>query len=771
MPSFVKEKGFTIACTRKDVEEYIASLDANPNLSFIEHIKAQIKLDDSQGVDLVIEDLDLRNIDLSGGDFSTKEAPDCYSSITFSKVNLPEEKAQIENAIFSGTVFSNIDLSNVHILDTVLNAEKTIFKDEVKISSTQRKSLEEYSRYLAYDINTLEKLDAPKRREAALKDITEKLVSPTLNQLDPQTWTQSASSLLKTSDNKKIKDAISEIFQAKLKEGDFLDNFLLSRDSKELEALIKKDLNAYIKDVTTYINGAQGKKLNKTQTIKTIISKSAKTTALLGKLEEFKASILAKDKSQYLAPRRTSQPKPQLASGLVADIGMSVATRGSAIAGIDLSNSRSSWPNIPKGHSKDREQDLKLKKEGLEILQTSFQVASGLGVAGGLWQGGFGGMLSAIVAGGAGAVSETTFRNLIAQCDTKPDKLDESYEKFNNQFGDKLLEIAMAVKACKKSLGFMTNNEINQMLLEKFMGPSESRMSVQGIHGIMSNVSRVIALNNVNEAYKFIQNAKGKDPKKRIRLGNPVSQIDLESKMINIPNLLIYASSSVTLICAFILVAVFAGPVIAPFMATIGALSGLQLTALGLAATAITTGLGYKIHQGIKHTIAKISVRRKEAKEQRARPIIQETLERSTHTQEATRGVGATTPAIITTQQIRDPQPQAATTEQTRTGTVRNPQGRPKAPASPAPALEEAPTKAPASPQEPEDIFYDAEDGDLPSTAAKPASAEPAKAAQPGTHAGREAGRKQTGTHAGREAKRRQPDASQPKKGSLRRES
>ena len=59
------------------------------------------------------------------------------------------------------------------------------------------------------------------------------------------------------------------------------------------------------------------------------------------------------------------------------------------------------------------------------------------------------------------------------------------------------------------------------------------------------------------------------------------------------PKLAVSAALSVTLVLAFTLAAVFAGPAIAPFMATIGALSTTQLAIGGILATAGFTVAGY----------------------------------------------------------------------------------------------------------------------------------------------------------------------------------
>lgn len=580
MPSFVEEKGFTVECNKEDISQYLASVAANPKLSFIEYIKDKIEIEKTQGIDLIIKDLDLRDINLSKGIFSTKDSDDCYSTITFQNVNFPIEEDNLSESVFLGTTFQETNFIGVPISKLIIN-EDTKFV-QCNLSQEQRKHITAVQEDLqAHREDSITKTTADRLKKDVLAEA---------QSLIEQSWGQFGKSFFKKDAATLMRESVAKLFSNALGSSNTFETFLPHRDEQEL-ASMKAALKTFSETIKEQFDTITKDKKNIQEKEKAIIGSTA-AMALMRELNAFKKAIAEKDTSGLL-----NATKPLVKKPVITGITQSAISALGPYIGADLSGSRSAWPNISKDRIAERKRNLELKKEGLEILQTISRTAGGAGILASAYQRGVSGAIGATISAIVAGTGEVTVANIMSELKINtPENIHISYEKFNNQFGDKLIEIAVAKKALGDSLKFMTSNEATQMLLSLMLAKTNSPSYLSGAQGIMTIVSRIIAGQNIRSVYAFIQNQKSIDPRKRLSPGSEEFSLKLNKKMIDVSRFFMYATFAATLTAAILLTAVIAGP----FIPAIATVSTLSLATIGVITSTAISYVGYKIHTSIK---------------------------------------------------------------------------------------------------------------------------------------------------------------------------
>jgi hypothetical protein len=647
MPFFIKDKGFTIGATRKDLVDYsTAYRDGNTTLSFIQYLKERMKVPFYQPVTIEIKYkdrkasapgytgtgtyVDLSGANLSSADFSSRDYDGVNSEIIFHKAKL-SAATNLETTNFSGTKFEEVRLKDTQIANALvsddtqlssiglsqpevyqlyksrLQSEVTEYEYNKKAVDTAIADFNRKSKGLVKKIYTVLKRTASDtvseeksltidqalislRAEHIRKEYTEKPKDPTLLEKVEKVALDTISSIydekakaiqswsgwLKSwkeedQDRIKVKELVMDLF----KEDDFLKKHFLQRDFLSLSDFLEKNIKELHK-LYKESPSSVGKKISirgLIQSWKSSDNKVKRWVDLRQSVEGKSTKLRKKEKTwaETLAEKLPSGISP---------------------------TEKSLWPRINPLDNIARKRDLELKKEGLRILLI---VGAGTPAAASVIAGASG-LISRVggILGGAtlSAVGLATYNYLERQM------TEENYDQWDSQFGDRLLEIAVAKRACQDSVAFVANNAMNESVINQFTdNPLTSR--ARTILNPVRAFGQYAMAANASATYEFIQEEKGKVTKNRRRPGDPSFQNELDDKLIHVNKALIYCSLSAVIVGGFIAAAVFAGPAIAPLMATIGALSPTVLMASGVAAIATLTSIGYMVHSKASYYFGK----------------------------------------------------------------------------------------------------------------------------------------------------------------------
>ncbi|MCH9753466.1 MAG: hypothetical protein K0T99_01025 [Alphaproteobacteria bacterium] len=631
---FIPKRNFTIGVTKKEISDYAeARRNGTTDLSFIQYIKGQMGLPDHQEVVVEAEYtneeyakektpnyINLKEVNLSEGDFSSTDYSDnSRSNIVFRNVTFPKASfmkgIHIERESIRGedyrktqnllgpiltveewrTEHKDLDDTikaeqrNRHILRTYKPSSAEI-QNTIAAHNSTIWSITETGKYFfktmspvyntndilsmdsvfdVYRFDSIENNDASKLKEVEKMATThvEKVVDAALNKTRTRGWFGRD---ISTNKSKRINDGIKSTLIKEMKDSGFLGKeFLIRTDTAPLQDFLDKNLPLWQKTLDENITNQNPTASDVTKSLNSNnnVTEAIKTWEKSITEERDRWTTLNKYSSQDKSKWKTKKPSVEIKlPGGLSNISV--------------------WPSISPNDKQAREEDLRLKKEGLRVLVSGSTAAlGGLGMTA-AWLGAINattGVAAVVTSIAAGVATDKIISTQMTL---------DNYESFNNKFGDLLLELGTGKRACERAAGFTGVTAINQYLLSKVL-PNQFVAPAQTFNGALLGIGAWITGRNISACYSTIQSEKNKSPTNRNRPGSPEFNNKLDPKLIHMPKLAVSAALSVTLVLAFTLAAVFAGPAIAPFMATIGALSTTQLAIGGILATAGFTVAGY----------------------------------------------------------------------------------------------------------------------------------------------------------------------------------
>lgn len=634
MPFFIKEKGFTIGVTKDDIEDYKKTHGGETYpLSFVQYLKDKMKLPYYQPVTIEAKYkdkqaykeatkpgftgtpsyLDLSAMDLSGLDLSDRDYDDSKSRIIFDNVKFGP-KTGLSKTNFSGTTLKNIDLKSVPIASAIMNRH-TDFEESCDLTEEAKKEIDKkkisstvtWTHYAGSIILKISDEDIQAYRLAHVEnqnkstkeglEYVEKTSAYYIKQeldsffKEKKGWGKWTKSFVKS---EPMEDAIKDIVIDHLEKGGYLrKQFLINKDSQSFAALLKGELKETIENTLKYAATLANKGKTTAEVVETL-KKSEKSKIIGKKIESFKESQIKKeDRWQKLRSITTKHGK-KIEETWIGTLSKKILP--SSISPTETS----SWPRISPDDIKAKERDLELKKEGLRIIAATLGAGAATATSARILTGGsVMGIFNASILGltATGAVGYKFLEGKMTL---------ENYDQFDSQFGDRLLEVAVAKKACEKTAALVAGNALNELVVTQIFTQSLATNTVKSVLKPLNALGQYALINNVKASYNFIQGEKNKVSYNRHRPGDPSFENSLNEKLFDTKTVLIYGAISGVLVGGFILSSVFAGPAIAPFMATIGALSATELTLAGGAALAILTTLGSTIHKKSKYYFNKL---------------------------------------------------------------------------------------------------------------------------------------------------------------------
>lgn len=639
MARFVEGK-FIIAFDRDDVRRYI-EYSENFEISFVDFLKMGLEVPRHQrvevkGTDVNLEDLDLSNLDLSGihlinpktnaqtkfdgtllfdttfsGTVNLKET-DIQKAVKNMKTSIPEEAispAQKKSiAKRMSVLYASANSSDSPEFKRILAKKGKTYKEALKaaLDFTRRDhddlGIDDYIFIVRLELKKAQNSEnAEGIRSASQKlaeintqslQVIETMIRQTVDQ--QQTTVRKILGVFRSPDErqKEIKEFIVQSFLEGFKNSNYLrDHFLPETDKESLQGYFDSTIPKFVNDINKHIS-PDLLKTTPQKPINEVLTEFNRSQIFQYHKERISAwqDLQLQQSNRESVLKRIAQldVKPD-DSGVATRAGQAVSRAASnaahkaagmigqthnlerASAAVAYPTQPSSYPAIDPTDINAIKRDLALKRRAVRLLMDA-----GVGVA-------------ALVTfnpilGGLGLVGNIVTDKVILDRFFVP----ENHHKFDNQLGDKLLEIGLIAETLCPNGKYLAVS-IGSALLSRALDAVVPIGPLQGLVRTHAGINTSLALwalsKDVPAIYGAIQHEKQKaDPLKRIRPGTRQFELKVQPKLLNLK--MFYIATTLTL--ASLIVAVFAitliTPIAAPMVAVLGGFSMPVIVAGGVAA-------------------------------------------------------------------------------------------------------------------------------------------------------------------------------------------